>query len=123
MSELKDKWRHKIELQKQQGLEKNRARYRKYYRKNREKEIERKKRYYKRQREKLINNLGGRCSFCGQFDSGFNIHHRVPMEVFENKISHYFRNIDLMLLLCIDCHIQWHNVMDWLGLDDIFKDG
>lgn len=116
------KWKQKQKQQKEKAKAYNREKFRKYYQKNRDKEILRKQKYYYKKRGELVETLGGRCKFCGQFDNGFNIHHKVPMVVFENKIAHYFRHIDIMLLLCPDCHMTWHEVMDWLGIDDIFKD-
>lgn len=107
-------------------LEQRRAKYREYYRENSERIIESKQRTYQKKRLQLIKDLGGKCQLCGIWDISmgeFNIHHTVPMEVTkESKLYHYIRNMDIMCLLCEDCHVVWHRIMDWLGLDDIYKD-
>jgi len=97
---------------------------RRYYVQNRKKVKERVKENYIKIRLHLIEIMGGECVFCGQSNTDLlNLHHRIPTEVKENKIYHYKKNVDILMLLCINCHVTWHNVMDWLEIDDVFKEG
>ena len=94
-----------------------------YYQRNRHKVKERVKDNYIKIRLHLIEILGGECVFCGETNTDLlNLHHRIPMQVKENKIYHYKKNIDILMLLCIRCHVTYHSCMDWLHLDDLFKD-
>lgn len=121
--DITTKWKQKQHSVIEKQKEKDRAKYRKNYQKNAEKIIAQKSRHYYKKRQELIEELGGRCAFCGQFDNGFNIHHKIPvLELKVNKLYHYLKNKDIMLLLCPDCHIVWHQVMDELKIDDIFKE-
>jgi hypothetical protein len=98
-------------------------RNRRYYQKNRNKVKRRVKENYIKLRLHIIEILGGECVFCEETNTSLlNLHHRVPMEVKENKIYHYKKNEDILMLLCIRCHVTYHNVMDWLKIDDIYKE-
>ncbi len=101
-------------------MEKNKSE-RVFYRKNRKKIIKMKKKYYFKLRSELIENLGKKCSFCG-INEDLHFHHNVPMVVYNNKIYHYKKNIDLLCLLCEKCHNTYHMVMDDLRIDKIFKE-
>ncbi len=101
-------------------MEKNKS-GRVFYRKNRKKIIKMKKKYYFKVRDELIENLGKKCSFCG-IRADLHFHHNVPMVIYDNKIYHYKKNIDLLCLLCKKCHNKYHMVMDDLGIDEIFKE-
>lgn len=106
-----------------EGKEKQREKSRQYYKKNSDRVKKRVTNNYRIKRAQLMNNLGHTCQFCGESNKDkLNFHHKIPMEVYENKIYHYLRNQDILLLLCVDCHVMWHNVMDYLGIDDIYKE-
>jgi hypothetical protein len=101
----------------------SRDKSRRYYNKHREKVIERVSGTYQDKRVELFKELGGKCNFCGQDRVDLiNFHHRVPMKVKGSKIYHYHKNKDILINLCIPCHVTWHLVMDWLNIDDIFKE-
>ena len=103
--------------------EKNRLMSKRYYDDNKKKVISRNKRNYKANRLKLIKELGGACKFCGHtLVQNLNFHHTVPMTVYESKIYHYMRNKDILCLLCVRCHVTYHNIMDELYIDDIYKE-
>lgn len=98
-------------------------RSRRYYYNNKKKVKDRVRTNYLKLRLHLIEVLGGECVFCGETNTDLlNLHHRIPTNVKENKIYHYQKNVDILMLLCIRCHVTYHNVMDWLEIDDIFKD-
>jgi predicted HNH restriction endonuclease len=103
--------------------EKDRAKSRRYYNRHKDKVKSKTKKHYFQKRRDLAEEFGGKCAFCDstRFDT-FNFHHNVPMLVKGNKMYHYIANKDILVLLCARCHITWHEVMDDLGIDDIFKE-
>lgn len=103
--------------------ERVRAKSRRYYNRHRDEVKERTKKNYFERRRALAEELGNKCAFCDNTQFGlFNFHHTVPMLVRKNKMYHYIENKDILLLLCGKCHVTWHQVMDDLGIDDIFKE-
>jgi hypothetical protein len=124
MSTISKKWKNKQKLTQERFKERQRESSRRWYSQNSSIKKQKSKQYYHKRRDNLIKQMGGKCEFCNQVvpNNEFNIHHKVPMVVFENKLSHYFKNIDIMMLLCNKCHVMWHNVMDDLKIDDIWKD-
>ena len=119
----KKEWAHEDKIRTLEGKEKLREKNRRYYNKNTEKVKERVKKNYKTIRAQIIMSLGLGCKFCGEQNPDLlNFHHTIPMLVKESKIYHYKKNIDILCLLCVKCHVEWHSVMDELGIDDIFKE-
>jgi hypothetical protein len=117
------KWGEHDEIAEVNRLQKHRDESRKYYNKNREKVVARVSGSYYDKRVELFNELGGKCAFCGQTRVELiNFHHKIPMKVKGSKIYHYHENKDILMNLCIPCHVTWHQIMDDLYIDDIFKD-
>lgn len=118
-------------IQQEKDLEKkkkkkNREYNQDYYSKNKRDVKKRVQKNYNNNRQYIINELGGKCVFCDwtpknqKQNNLLNFHHRIPMEIKGNKIYHYINNMDILMLMCIKCHVQWHQIMDELGIDDIF---
>lgn len=110
-------------MQQLHAEEDQRRRNREYYNENSEKVKKRVKKRYKQNRKKVAEELGGECVFCGETNLDLlNFHHTIPMTLKCSKIYHYLNNLDILCLLCVKCHVTYHNVMDWLYIDDIFKE-
>lgn len=117
------KWGVHDQNQEFERVEKKRRESKRYYDKNRDKVIRRISGTYYDKRVELYEELGGECAFCGQTRVELiNFHHKVPMKVKGSKIYHYHKNKDILMNLCIPCHVTWHQVMDDLHIDDIFKE-
>lgn len=69
--------------------------------------------YYK-QRDELLNELGGECKLCGKTED-LHCHHIIPLVTNDTKYRqyyHYIRHKDILLLICKDCHIKWHEIKE-----------
>ncbi len=120
---MAEAWARQDRLSEQKRKMDDAERSRRYYNRNKEKVKDRVAQNYYKIRLHIFELMGNKCVFCGETRIDLlNPHHRVPMTVKSNKIYHYQKNLDILMPLCGKCHMTWHGVMDWLHLDDIYKE-
>lgn len=72
----------------------------------------RKARY--RRRFAVMKKIGYSCTLCG--GKYIHFHHTVPM-VHDSDMIHYEKFWSILIPLCPKCHLEWHKLKDWLGVN------
>ncbi len=75
------------------------------------------KKRYNRLKEAVKEKLGAKCTFCGT-NEHIHYHHIIPKDLEVGGSMRYIKVLkdrEIIMPLCVDCHIKWHEIKEWLG--------